>query len=156
MPKKEPKEAGKKVRAPEANDALTGKAWHLVNAENQILGRLASRLAVILSGKDKVDYERHVDKGDFVVVVNAARIRVTGKKRQQKFYKRFSNYPSGLKEKSFTSVMAENPVYPLRHAVQGMLPKNALGNHMLKKLKIYAGPDHPHAAEKPQELKIEP
>jgi len=123
--------------------------WLLVDASDKILGRLATRLATILQGKHKPTYTPHVDTGDFVVVINAKRVGVTGRKREQKMYKRYSGYPGGLKEVTLQRMLDEKPTEVIRLAVRRMLPKSKLGRHMLKKLKVYAGPDHPHEAQAP-------
>lgn len=123
------------------------RAWHLVDAKDQILGRLASRVATILMGKGKVIYAPHQDVGDEVVVINAAKVKVTGNKMQDKTYKRYSGYPRGLNEETLETMMKKRPDFVIRHAVHGMLPKSKLGAKMLKKLKVYAGEEHPHKAQ---------
>lgn len=128
------------------------REWILIDANDQVLGRLAVQVANILSGKSKSSYERHLDKGDHVVVINVSKIRFTGKKLEDKTYARFSGYPGGYKETTLARVFEKDPTFPLWHAVRGMLPKNSLGYHMLKKLKIYADAQHPHAAQKPKVL----
>lgn len=125
---------------------------YLIDAENQILGRLAVKAALLLSGKRKVGYTSNVDNGDFVVVVNAAKIAVTGDKLQSKTYTSFSGYPGGLKIKTLEHVMKTRPTEVIRHAVKGMLPKNKLGSRMITRLKIYAGTEHPHSAQKPVKI----
>ncbi|MBI4615102.1 MAG: 50S ribosomal protein L13 [Planctomycetes bacterium] len=130
------------------------RKWHLVDATDQILGRLATRLATVLMGKHKPMYAPHLDCGDHIVVVNVERIRVTGKKADQKSYWVYSGYPSGHHGTSFREMLAKHPDRILRLAVRGMLPKTQLGRHMLLKLKIYAGPEHPHAAQDPQPLDL--
>lgn len=130
------------------------KAWHVVDAKDQILGRLAARVASVLMGKDKVIYSPHQDTGDEVIVINAAKVKTTGKKLAQKTYKSYSAYPGGLKSETLESVLKRKPDYVIRHAVKGMLPKNKLGDKMLKKLKVYADDKHPHQAQKPKEMKI--
>lgn len=137
-----------------AKDEDVERAWHLVDAEGKILGRLATQLAMILRGKTKPIYTPHVDTGDFVVVVNADKIRVTGKKLSDKFYYRYTGYPSGLRSINVERLLATKPTAVLKNAVKGMLPKNTLGRKMFKKLKVYAGPDHPHEAQRPQPLEI--
>ncbi len=129
-------------------------AWHLVDADGQILGRLATRIATILQGKHKPAYTPHVDTGDYVVVVNAAKVRVTGKKIEQKVYHRLSTRPGHLKTIPMAKMMATRPDRVVREAVRRMLPRNKLGRHMLRKLKVYAGPDHPHSAQHPQPLEL--
>ena len=128
--------------------------WYLVNAEGKVLGRLASELAKILRGKHKPAYTPHVDTGDFVVVVNAGKIRLTGKKMKDKIYYHYTGYPGGIKEMSAEKLLAKKPTEMIRMAVQGMLPKNSLGRQMLRKLKVYAGPDHPHEAQRPSALEF--
>lgn len=128
--------------------------WRLIDADGEILGRIANKIAVILMGKDKPTYTPHVDTGDFVVVVNVEKIAVSGKKRKQKTYQSYSGWPSGQKERTFEEVLEKTPERILRLAVRRMLPKTRLGRAMLKKLKIYAGPDHPHVAQNPQPFKI--
>ena len=125
---------------------------YLMDADSQILGRLAVKAAMLLSGKRKVDYTSNVDNGDFVVVVNAAKIAVTGDKLQQKTYTNFSGYPGGFKIKTLERVLKTRPTEVIRHAVKGMLPKNKLGSRMITRLKIYAGPEHPHVAQNPVKI----
>ena len=128
--------------------------WLLVDAADKILGRLASQIAIRLRGKHKAIYTPHVDTGDFVVVVNADKLRVTGNKAQDKIYYRHTGYPGGIYETNFTKLQAKHPERVLEKAVKGMLPKGPLGYAMIKKLKVYAGNTHPHSAQQPQELKI--
>lgn len=128
------------------------RRWWLVDASGETLGRLATRIATLLEGKHKPTYSPHIDTGDHVVVVNAARIRVTGNKLEQKIYYRHSNYPGGLKEESLSRLLKRRPELVIERAVKGMLPQNRLGRAMFKKLKVYAGPDHPHAAQQPAPL----
>jgi len=128
------------------------RAWYVVDAQDKILGRLASRIAMVLRGKNKPTFTPHIDTGDFVVVVNAAQVQLTGRKLDNKFYYRHSGYPGGIKEISARKLLQKKPEEILRRAVRGMLPKNSLGRHLLKKLKIYAGTDHPHEAQKPAPL----
>ncbi|MFO7717327.1 MAG: 50S ribosomal protein L13 [Thermodesulfobacteriota bacterium] len=130
------------------------RQWHMVDAEGEILGRLATVIARKLRGKDKPEFAPHVDTGDFVVVVNAEKIRVTGSKMNDKMYYRHSGYPGGLKEASLREMLDKKPEKVIYEAVKGMLPKNRLGRAMLKKLKVYAGPDHPHQAQAPTTLEI--
>jgi large subunit ribosomal protein L13 len=129
-------------------------AWFLVDAKGKVLGRLASEIARRLKGKHKPEYTTHVDTGDCVVVINAGDIRVTGRKAKDKLYHHHSSYPGGLKEESFESLVARRPERVIELAVKGMLPKNPLGRAMLRKLKIYAGAAHPHAAQQPEILEI--
>ena len=128
--------------------------WYLVNAEGKVLGRLAAQLAARLRGKHKPEYTPHVDTGDFIVVVNAAKIRVTGKKALDKTYYRHSGYPGGLRETNFAKLQARHPERVLEKAVKCMLPKGPLGYAMLKKLKVYAAGTHPHSAQQPKALEI--
>ena len=129
------------------------RKYYVIDAENQILGRLGVKAALLLSGKRKVDYTSNVDNGDFVVVVNAAKIAVTGDKLKEKTYTSFSGYPGGLKIKSMERLLRTRPGEVIRHAVKGMLPKNKLGSRMITRLKVYAGPEHPHSAQKPELIK---
>ena len=128
--------------------------WHIVDANGKILGRLATRIATLLKGKHKRDFSPHIDMGDGVVVVNCEKIMVTGKKPEQKEYKRFSGYPGGLKTEKYESLLKRRPHEILRHAVKGMLPKNKLGRRMIKRLKLYVGDKHPHVAQTPKEIKL--
>jgi large subunit ribosomal protein L13 len=126
--------------------------WYVVDADDKILGRLATKIATRLRGKHKPEFAPHMDMGDFVVVVNAEKIKVTGRKLDQKRYYRYSGYVGGLKETDLRTMLERKPTEVIRHAVRGMLPKNRLGRKMIKKLKIYAGPDHPHSAQQPKSL----
>ena len=128
--------------------------WYVVDADGKVLGRLASKLASVLRGKNKPIFTPHVDTGDFVVVVNAKKVVLTGKKLQDKSYYHYTGYPGGIREMSAGKMMAKKPTEVLRIAVKGMLPKNTLGRQMLRKLKVYAGPEHPHAAQKPTPLNV--
>ena len=128
--------------------------WFLVNAEGKVLGRLASELAKILRGKHKPTFTPHVDTGDFIVVVNAGKVNLTGKKLKDKTYHHYTGYPGGIKEMSAEKLLAKKPTEMIRMAVKGMLPKNSLGRQMLRKLKVYAGPNHPHKAQKPLPLEL--
>ena len=130
------------------------RKWYVVVAEGQTLGRLATEIATILRGKNKPQYTPHIDTGDFVVVVNAEKVAVTGRKAEQKVYRRHSGYPGGLKETSYERMMERRPTEILRRAVKGMMPKNRLARQQLRKLKIYAGPEHPHAAQNPQPYEV--
>lgn len=130
------------------------RAWHVIDAENVILGRLATQAAALLRGKHKPTYAPHVDTGDFVVIVNAEKVALTGKKRERTFVYRHSGYPGGLKQRSFGEMLERQPERLLEKTIQGMLPKNRLGRAMASKLKVYAGPEHPHAAQKPQPFEI--
>ncbi len=130
------------------------RKWHLVDAEDKILGRLASEIAHILRGKDKATYTPHLDTGDFVVVINASKIKLTGDKLAKKTWYRHSGYPGGLKEEKYEKVMESKPEKALLKAVKGMLPNSMLGAKQLKKLKVYANNEHPHAQQKPAKLEI--
>ncbi len=124
--------------------------WYLVDATDKVLGRLATQIANYLRGKHKPEFTPHADAGDYVVVINAEQIKVTGKKEQDKIYYRHSGYPGGLKETTFDKLKAKNPTQIIELAVKGMLPKNPLGRAMLRKLKVYAGAEHPHSAQEPE------
>ena len=130
------------------------RKWFVVDAENKVLGRLASEIATRLRGKHKPNFSPHMDVGDFIVVVNADKVKLTGNKLDDKIYYRHSGYMGGIKEQTAKEVLAKKPEELIRMAVKGMLPKNKLGRQQLKKLKIYAGSDHPHQAQKPEELDI--
>jgi large subunit ribosomal protein L13 len=131
------------------------RGWYVVDAEGKTLGRLATQIADTLRGKRKPEYTPHVDTGDFVVVVNAEKVRVTGDKRAAKRYYRHSGYPGGMRSRTLGEMLERRPEEVIRLAVRGMLPRNRLGRKQLTKLKVYAGPDHPHAAQQPQTLEIE-
>ncbi len=131
------------------------REWLIIDATDLVLGRLSTRLATILKGKTKPQYTPHVDTGDFVVVINAEKIRLTGNKAETKIYYSHSGYVGGLKEVSFQRMLAKHPERIIEKAVKGMLPKNTLGRAMNRKLKVYAGPNHPHAAQKPREITLE-
>jgi large subunit ribosomal protein L13 len=139
------------VATPESRE----RNWLVVDATGKTLGRLATQIADILRGKRKPEYTPHVDVGDFVIVVNAERISVTGNKRQEKRYYRHSGYPGGLRSRTLEEMLNRRPEEVIRLAVRGMLPRNRLGRAQLRKLKVYAGPDHPHAAQKPEPLEVE-
>ena len=128
------------------------RKWYVVDAEGQTLGRLASEVAKVLRGKNKPEYTPHVDTGDYVIVINADKIKVTGKKLDQKMYYHHSDYVGGLKEATLREMMQKKPEKVIELAVKGMLPKGPLGREMYTKLFVYAGPDHKHAAQKPEEL----
>jgi len=128
--------------------------WYVVDAADKILGRMATRLATILQGKDKPEYTPHVDVGDFLVVVNARRVRLTGRKLEQKTYDRYTYHPGGRKLISLEQLLAKRPERVIELAVKRMLPKGPLGRKMFTKLKVYAGPDHPHAAQRPEALEL--
>ena len=131
------------------------REWLVVDASGQTLGRLATQIADALRGKRKPEYTPHCDVGDFVIVVNAEQIAVTGKKREQKLYHRHSGYPGGLRTRTLNDMLERRPEEVIRKAVKGMLPRNRLARQQLRKLKVYAGPDHPHAAQQPKPLEIE-
>jgi large subunit ribosomal protein L13 len=137
-----------------ANSNDRERNWVLVDAEGQTLGRLATQIADTLRGKRKPVYTPHVDTGDFVVVVNAEKISVTGQKRQEKMYYRHSGYPGGLKSRTLNDMLERRPEEVIRLAVKGMLPRNRLARKQLTKLKVYAGPEHPHAAQQPKPLEL--
>jgi large subunit ribosomal protein L13 len=132
----------------------TDKKWFVVNAQDYVLGRLASRISLVLRGKHKATFAPHLDNGDFVIVVNADKIQLTGNKLTQKMYYRHTGYPGGIRGTTAAALLAKYPERVIYSAVRGMLPKNRLGRQMLKKLKVYAGNDHPHAAQQPETLTI--
>ena len=138
-----------------ATPANRERSWVLVDASGKTLGRLATQIADILRGKRKPEYTPHIDVGDFVVVVNAGKVSVTGNKREQKRYYRHSGYPGGLRSRTLGEQLERRPEEVIRRAVRGMLPRNRLARRQITKLKVYAGPDHPHAAQKPEPLEIE-
>jgi len=142
------------VRTFTAKTAEIEREWYVVDAEGQTLGRLASRIAPIIKGKHKPIYTPHLDCGDYVIVINADKVQVTGQKMEQKFYHRHSGYPGGLKSISLRDQLATYPERVLQSAVKGMLPKNKLGRRMIKKLKVYAGDSHPHQAQMPKPLEL--
>jgi large subunit ribosomal protein L13 len=131
------------------------RRWMVVDAEGQTLGRLATQIAETLRGKNKPEYTPHIDTGDFVVVVNAEKIHVTGQKLDQKMYYRHSGYPGGLRSRTLREQLDRRPTEVIRKAVKGMLPRNRLGRAQLGKLKVYAGPEHPHAAQSPQPMEVQ-
>ena len=128
------------------------KKWQVLDARGQVVGRMASRIARILMGKNDPQYTAHVDTGQGVIVINASEVRLTGNKPQQKLYKNYSGFPGGLRERTFERVMNEDPTYALKHAVKGMLPKSRMGKKMITHLLVYAGAEHPHMAQKPKTL----
>jgi len=130
------------------------RKWYVVDADNVVLGRLASKVASVLKGKHKPIYTPHVDTGDFVIVVNAAKVQLTGRKRDEKTYYHHTGYPGGLKSITADKLLEKKPEDVINIAVKGMLPKNPLGRSMFTKLKVYAGSEHPHAAQKPEVLEI--
>lgn len=129
---------------------LPQRRWRVVDAQGKVLGRLATQIAVMLRGKDKPDFAPHADRGDFVVVINAGKVRLTGRKLQQKRAYRHSGYPGGLRSVSYEQLLRTHPERVIHAAVRGMLPKTTLGRRLIKKLKVYTGPNHPHAAQRPQ------
>ena len=135
-------------------EAKAARTWWVVDAEGQPLGRLASVVATVLRGKNKPTFTPHVDTGDFVIVVNAAKVQLTGRKLEQKNYVRHSGEPGGFRSIPYSEVLQTKPTLPITKAVKGMLPKNILGRELLTKLKVYPGPDHPHAAQQPKPLPI--
>lgn len=130
------------------------RKWYVVDLNARVVGRVATRIATILRGKHKPNFTPHVDTGDFVIAINADKIRFTGAKLQDKYYRRYSGYPGGLTEISAGDLLEKTPEDVIRFAVRGMLPKNTLGRQLLRKLKVYAGPDHPHAAQNPEVLEL--
>lgn len=143
------------VKTYQANAQDRERDWYVVDAEGKTLGRLATQIASIIRGKHKPTYTPHVDVGDFVVVINAEKVAVTGKKLEDKRYWRHSGYPGGIRSRTLAEMLDRRPEEVLRKAVKGMLPRNRLARMQLKKLKIYAGPEHPHQAQKPETLEIE-
>jgi large subunit ribosomal protein L13 len=137
---------------PKADDIT--RNWHVIDADGAILGRLATEVATVLRGKHKPTFTPHVDTGDFVIVINADKVKVTGNKADQKQYYSHSGVPGHLKSTSFADAVVKNPELPIRQAVKGMLPKNVLGRQLIKKLKVYAGTEHPHVAQKPENLSL--
>lgn len=137
-----------------AKPAEVQRSWYIVDAEGKTLGRMASRVAAILRGKHKPQYTPHVDTGDFVIIINAAKAVVTGNKAQDKLYYRHSQYPGGIKEMNYNELIEKHPTRAINFAVKGMLPKNTLGRAMISKLKVYAGAEHPHAAQQPEVLEV--
>lgn len=130
------------------------RTWHLIDAEGQVLGRVAAKAAELLRGKHKPCYTPHQEIGDYVIVINAEKAVVTGRKQQQKTYQRHSGYPSGLSSESYRHVLARRPVFPMEHAIRGMLPNGRLGRKLFTNVKVYAGERHPHAAQKPQTVEL--
>jgi large subunit ribosomal protein L13 len=143
------------MRTYQATSQDRERVWYVVDAENKTLGRLASQIADVLRGKRKPTYTPHVDVGDFVIVVNAEKVAVTGDKREKKRYWRHSGYPGGIRYQTLGTLLEKRPEEVIRRAVKGMLPRNRLARQQLRKLKIYAGADHPHQAQKPEVLEIE-
>ncbi|BAS29058.1 50S ribosomal protein L13 [Limnochorda pilosa] len=141
-----------RTRVPKADEIE--QKWYVVDARGQVVGRLASRIATILRGKHKPSYTPHLDTGDYVIVVNAAEVALTGKKWEKKVYSWHSGYPGGLKQATAAELRRRHPEAPIERAVWGMLPHNRLGRQLIKKLKVYAGPDHPHQAQNPEPLQF--
>ncbi len=137
-----------------ANPSTVERKWYVVDAEGKTLGRLASEVANVLRGKKKPIYTPHIDTGDYVIVVNAEKVKTTGKKLDQKKYYHHSEYVGGMKEATLKEVLQKKPEFVITHAVKGMLPKGPLGRQMLKKLHVYAGPEHKHEAQKPEAMEI--
>lgn len=137
-----------------ANAATVNHKWYVVDAEGEVVGRLATRIASVLRGKNKPDFTPHVDTGDYVIVLNADKIRFTGSKLDDKEYQRFSGYPGGLKRRTAKEMLVKKPEMILEHAVKGMLPKSKLGRAQVKKLFLYTGATHPHVAQKPEPFKF--
>lgn len=142
------------MRTFSAKTAEIERRWFVIDADGETLGRLASKIAPILRGKHKPTFTPHLDCGDYVIVVNVEKVHVTGRKLDQKFYYRHSEYPGGLKSINLRDQLSKHPDRVLQAAVRGMLPKNRLGRQMIKKLKLYAGTDHPHQAQQPERLKL--
>jgi large subunit ribosomal protein L13 len=142
------------VRTYSPKPADVTKAWHVIDATDVVLGRLATQTAILLRGKHKPIYAPHVDTGDFVIIINAEKVALTGSKRDSKIAYRHSGYPGGLSSMSYTDLLEKDPRRAIEKAVWGMLPKNRLSRQLLKKLKVYAGPNHPHAAQQPQPFEI--
>ena len=137
-----------------AKPGTVERKWYVVDAEDMVLGRLAAQVAMILRGKNKPTFTPNVDTGDYVIVVNCDKVKLTGKKAEQKFYRYHTGYVGGLKEVRYDKLMATKPEFVVTKAVKGMLPKNSIGRQMISKLFVYSGPEHKHAAQKPEELKL--
>jgi large subunit ribosomal protein L13 len=137
-----------------ANPTSVERRWHVIDANGQVVGRIATRAAKILMGKHRAAYTPFIDTGDHVVVVNAATVKLTGRKEEQKIYRRHSGFEGGLREERAKDVRQRNPIRIVEEAIRGMLPKSKMGNAMYRKLKVYAGADHPHAAQKPTKLEV--
>jgi large subunit ribosomal protein L13 len=137
-----------------ANLKTLERQWHVIDADGMVLGRVATRAARLLMGKHRPTYTTFLDTGDHVIIVNASRVKLTGRKEEQKIYRRHSGYEGGLREERAKDVRARRPIRIVEEAVRGMLPKTTLGDAMYRKLKVYAGPDHPHAAQKPTKLEV--
>jgi large subunit ribosomal protein L13 len=137
-----------------ANEATVQRNWYVVDGTNQTVGRMCARIAAVLRGKHKASYTPHVDTGDFVVIINAEKVKFSGNKLEEKVYQNFSGYPGGLKEETAKDLLKRRPEVVVERAIKGMLPKNRLGRKMYKKLFVYVGANHPHTAQKPAELKF--
>ena len=137
-----------------ANEATVKRNWYVVDGTNQTVGRMCSRIAAVLRGKNKAIYTPHVDTGDYIIVINASKVVLTGDKLNQKLYDHYTGYPGGLKEETASDLLKRRPEMIIERAVKGMLPKNRLGRKMVKKLFVYAGAEHPHGAQQPQDLKF--
>ena len=137
-----------------ANAATVKRTWYVVDGTNQTVGRMCSRIAAVLRGKNKASYTPHVDTGDFIIVINAEKVVFTGNKLEEKLYDNFTGYPGGLKQETAKNLLARRPEVVVERGVKGMLPKNRLGRKMFKKLFVYAGAEHPHTAQQPKELKF--
>ena len=142
------------MRTRMANPSSVERRWHVIDANGQVVGRIATRAAKILMGKHRATYTPFIDTGDHVVVVNAATVKLTGRKEEQKIYRRHSGYEGGLREERAKDVRQRNPIRLVEEAIRGMLPKTKMGNAMYRKLKVYPGADHPHAAQKPTKLEV--
>lgn len=142
------------MRTRMANPTSVERRWHVIDANGQVVGRIATRAAKLLMGKHRAVYTPFIDTGDHVVVVNAAQVKLTGRKEEQKIYRRHSGYEGGLREERAKDVRQRNPLRMVEEAIRGMLPKTKMGDAMYRKLKVYAGPDHPHAAQKPTKLEV--
>jgi large subunit ribosomal protein L13 len=142
------------MRTVMAKRSSADRRWHVIDADGLVVGRIATQIARILMGKHRATYTPFLDTGDHVVVVNAARVKLTGRKEAQKLYRRHSGYEGGLREERAKDVRQRHPIRIVEEAVKGMLPKTTLGDAMYRKLKVYAGPDHPHAAQDPQKLEV--
>jgi large subunit ribosomal protein L13 len=140
---------------PTTAEAQGARRWFVCDARGQVLGRVATRIAMTLRGKHRPTFAPHVDAGDFVIVVNAAGVRLTGRKLQDKIYRRHTGYPGGVRSLSAEEMLAKHPTRVVRKAVEGMLPRNRLGRRLAGKLKVYAGPEHPHEAQRPEPLSLE-
>ena len=138
-----------------ANKETIEQKWYVVDASGKVLGRLASQIAKVLRGKHKPEFTPHADAGDYVIVINADKIKVTGKKESEKLYYTHTGYPGGIKEISYEKLMQKDPIRVIEIAIKGMMPKNPLGREMLSKLKVYAGAEHPHAAQQPETINLD-